>query len=176
MRVIGVDAPRGWSVLDVPNIGRANVVALGTLDEGREADELGELIAKHAPTMATIEAPIEPYINSKASDGSPAQRRSILISLLSVALLAGELKQCARAKGLTVHVVDAAHVRRAFGIRGKSETEIDRDVKAFLRTMIANWPKQSNVDERDSAIACLYAARLPHANHKALPVTQARSK
>ena len=163
MRIISVDVGKrcGWSVLDVPNIGRATVAAMGELDANREAVEFGELIAKYAPTRATIEAPIEPYVNSKAADGTPAQRRSILISLLWCSRLAGKLEREAELKGLRVEVVDAAHVRRAFGIRGANTTSSDRAVKAHVKMMIVNWPKQSNDHERDSAAAGLYVARMP---------------
>ncbi len=161
MRIIGVDAPRGWSVLKVPPIGQSKLIALGTLDEGREVQEFGELIAKYAPTMAAIEAPIEPYIGGRAADGGPGVRRAIVTSLLAVALLAGELKQCAGARGLAVKVVDAMHVRRALGISGDSESEIDRNVKAHVSMFVKGWPRQSNVDERDSALACMYVARMP---------------
>lgn len=148
-------------MLEVPPIGRATVAAMGELDAGREAVEFGELIAKYAPTRAAIEAPIEPYIGGKAADGTPAQRRSILISLLWCSRLAGKLEREAESKGLRVEVVDAAHVRRAFGIRGEDESAIDRAVKAYVKMMVSNWPKQSNDHERDSAAAGLYVARLP---------------
>lgn len=163
MRTIAIDVGKccGWSVLEVPKIGRATVVAMGELDGGREAVEFGELIAKYAPARAAIEAPIEPYINSKAADGTPAQRRSILISLLWCSRLAGKLEREAESKGLRVEVVDAAHVRRAFGIRGEEESAIDRAVKAHVKMMVSNWPKQSNDHERDSAAAGMYVARLP---------------
>jgi len=163
MRTIAVDVGKccGWSVLEVPQIGRATVVAMGELDAGREAVEFGELIAKYAPTRAAIEAPIEPYIGGKAADGTPAQRRSILISLLWCSRLAGKLEREAESKGVRVEVVDAAHIRRAFGIRGEDESAIDRAVKAHVKMMVSNWPKQSNDHERDSAAAGLYVARLP---------------
>lgn len=163
MRIISVDVGKcsGWSILDVSNIGRTTVAAMGELDTGREAVEFGELIAKYGPTRVAIEAPIEPYINSKAADGTPAQRRSILISLLWCARLAGKLEREAESRGLRVEVVDAAHVRRAFGIRGASESAIDRAVKAHIKMMITDWPKQSNDHERDSAAAGLYVARMP---------------
>lgn len=163
MRIISVDVGKrcGWSVLEVPSIGRAAVVAMGELDANREAIEFGELIAKYAPTRCAVEAPIEPYINSKAADGTAAQRRSILISLLWCSRLAGKLEREAESKGLRVNVVDAAHVRRAFGIRGDDESAIDRAVKAHVKMMVSNWPIRSNDHERDSAAAGLYVARLP---------------
>lgn len=159
MRILGVDAPRGWSVLDVPLTGRATALANGTLDEGREADELAERIAKWSPEVVVIEAPLEPYIGGRAADAGPGVRRAIVTSLLGVAMLAGGLRERARMAGVRVVVVDAKHVRTALGIRGKGTTELDRNVKAYLLGAVENWPKVSNVDERDAAAACLYAAR-----------------
>lgn len=162
MRILGVDAPRGWSCLDVPNVGRASVVSMGTLDDGAECENLAAMIAKYSPERVIIEAPLEPYINGKASDGSPGVRRSILISLLSTARLAGELRQVARAMGTWSQYVDAATVRRALGIRGDSEAVIDRAVKACVEMLAMGWPSRTNVDERDAAAACLYGARMPN--------------
>ena len=161
MRILGVDAPRGWSCLDVPSAGRSRVVAMGTLDIDRECEDLAAMIAKYEPARVIIEAPLEPYIGGKLADGSIATRRAIAISLLSVARLSGELRRTAKMAGLWCEYVDAAKVRSALGIRGDSEAELDRAVKATIRMLVDNWPKQSNVDERDSAAACLYAARLP---------------
>jgi hypothetical protein len=157
MRILGVDAPRGWSVLDVPTTGRAVALANGTLDAGRETIELAERIAKWSPEVVVIEAPLEPYIGGRAADGGPGARRAIVTSLLWVARLAGRLEERARMAGVRVVVADAKHVRAALGIRGKSETELDRNVKAHLFAALTNWPKVSNVDERDAAAACLYA-------------------
>lgn len=161
MRIIGVDAPRGWSCLDVPSVDRSRVVAMGTLDVDRECDELASMITKYEPARVIIEAPLEPYIGGKLAEGSAAVRRSIAISLLSVARLAGELRRTAKVLGIWCEYVDAAKVRSALGIRGSDESEIDRAVKSTVQMLVSNWPKQSNVDERDAAAACLYAARLP---------------
>jgi hypothetical protein len=134
---------------------------MGTLDDGRECDELAEMIAKYGPARVIIEAPLEPYIGGKAADGSPAVRRAIVISLLSVARLSGELRQTAKALGIWCEYVDAATVRKLLGIHGRTEQELDRAVKVHIAMMVSGWPKVSNVDERDAAAACLYAARLP---------------
>jgi hypothetical protein len=161
MRILGVDAPRGWAVLDVPSTGQGVALAKGTLDEGRETDEFAERIAKWTPEVVVIEAPLEPYIGGRAADGDPGARRAIVTSLLGVARLAGRLEERARIAGVRVVVADAKHVRAALGIRGRGETQLDQNVKARLFAALTNWPKVSNVDERDAAAACLYAARLP---------------
>jgi hypothetical protein len=164
MRILGVDAPRGWAVLDV-NVAtwRGGAVAVGTLDEGRESDELGSIIAKWKPERVVIETVLEPYIGGRAAEGTPAARRAIGISFAKVARLGGRLEERAIAAGLRTLVFDAAHVRRELGIRGKSETELDRNVKSFLMMMVRNWPARSNDHERDAAVACLWAARQPSA-------------
>jgi hypothetical protein len=160
MRVLGIDAPRGWSVLDVPPVGRAVVLAMGTLDEGHEADELADMIAKWSPATVAIETPIEPYIGGRAAKGNEGARRAIVISLLAVTRLAGRLEERALMACVRVVVTDAKHVRTALGIKGKDETALDRNVKAYLFGAVENWPKVTNVDERDSAAAAIYAARL----------------
>jgi hypothetical protein len=164
MRIFGVDAPHGWACLDI-NVStwHGGVVALGALDEGHETEELRALLAKWLPAAVVIETPLEPYIGGKASDGDPGQRRAIVTSLLRVARLGGRLEERAIACGIRTLVIDAAHVRRALGIRGKSETELDRNVKSHLRMLVRNWPERSNVDERDAGAACLWAARQPSA-------------
>jgi hypothetical protein len=134
---------------------------MGTLDVDRECDDLAAMITKHGPSRVIIEAPLEPYIGGKLAEGSPAVRRAIGISLLNVARLSGELRRTAKVLGLWCEYVDAATVRRALGIRGRTETELDRAVKAHVMTMVLGWHAVSNVDERDSAAACLYVARLP---------------
>jgi hypothetical protein len=115
MRILGVDAPRGWAVLDVPVIGQSTVLACGTLDAGRETDELAEMITKWSPMRVTIEAPLEAYIGGRV--------------------------------GWRKDTTAAGAYR-------------DQNVKRYLQTNVSNWPKQSNVDERDAAAACIYAARV----------------
>lgn len=159
MRILGVDAPRGWAVLEVPTTGRATVLAVGLLDAGREVDELAERMTAWSPEVVAIEAPLEPYIGGRAADGGPGIRRSIVTSLLGVARLAGRLEERARNTCARVVVTDAKHVRAALGIRGRDATDLDRNVKAHLAMRVENWPKVSNTHERDAAAACLYAAR-----------------
>jgi hypothetical protein len=161
MRILGVDAPRGWACLDVAS--RPLVLALGTLDEGHESDELERMLVKWHPARVVIETPIEPYIGGKAANGTVAQRRAIGISLLRVARLGGRLEDRSIKLGFRTLVIDAAHVRSALKIPGRSETEIDGNVKRHLQMSVSNWPARSNVDERDAAAACLWAARQPAA-------------
>jgi hypothetical protein len=160
MRILGVDAPRGWAVLDVPVIGQSTVLACGTLDAGRETDELAEMITKWSPMRVTIEAPLEAYIGGRVGSGGPGAARAIIISLLATSRLAGRLEERARLAGVVVVVPDAKTVRSALGIGGQTESDRDQNVKRYLQTNVSNWPKQSNVDERDAAAACIYAARV----------------
>jgi hypothetical protein len=160
MRILGVDAPRGWAVLDVPRGGDAVALSCGNLDAGRETDELADMIAKWSPARFVIETPLEPYVHGRAAHGGPGATRAIMISLIATSRLAGRLEERARMSGLVAVVTDADHVRRALSIGGRDESERDRNVKSFLRQRVSNWPRQSNVDERDAAAACIYAAGL----------------
>jgi hypothetical protein len=45
IRVLGIDIPQGWAVVDVPLIGQAHGVAFGELEKGREAARFAELVA-----------------------------------------------------------------------------------------------------------------------------------
>jgi hypothetical protein len=53
-------------------------------------------------------------------------------------------------------VVDADMVRGALGIRGRTRTEKDQAVKAYVMTHVRGWPKLSNTDERDAACVAIY--------------------
>jgi hypothetical protein len=159
MRILGIDAPRGWACLDVERSGRGSVLAYGLLDDGRETDELTERIESWKPERVAIETTLEPYIGGRAADGGKGARRALGISLLRVARLGGRLEERAITCGLRTLVFDAAHVRRGLGIHGKTETELDRNVKTFLTMMVPNWPARSNDHERDAGVACLWAGR-----------------
>lgn len=157
MRIIGIDTPRGWTILDVAAPGAASLVALGTLDAGREAAEMVELVDRYNIERVAIEAPLQPYIGGRAADGGPGVRRAIVTSLLGVARLAGRLEGRAEALGLPCSYDDAAAVRSTLGVRGKGETAIDRDVARIVSLRVRGWPKVSNVDERDAAMVALFA-------------------
>jgi Holliday junction resolvasome RuvABC endonuclease subunit len=61
--------------------------------------------------------------------------------------------------GLGVTVNDADAVRKALGIRGRTRTEKDQAVKAYVKTHVRGWPKQSNADERDACAVAIYGGR-----------------
>ena len=156
VRVLGVDVPRGWAIVDVTAVGECQAVALGELPTGEEVAEFADLARRYKPQAIAIEAPIEPYIGGRGATGNEGQRRSVVVSLLACARLAGRFEERADVLGLPSTVVDAATVRRALGIRGKKREELDRGVKAFVSMVALGWPKQSNADERDAAAGAIY--------------------
>jgi hypothetical protein len=156
VRVLGVDVPRGWAIVDVTSIGECRAKAFGELTAGKEmSDFVGVAVGYKAEAIA-IEAPIEPYIGGRGATGNEGQRRSVLVSLLACSRLAGRFEERADVLSIPSTVVDAATVRRALGIRGKKREELDRAVKAFVSMVALGWPKQSNADERDAAAVAIY--------------------
>jgi hypothetical protein len=162
IRVIGIDIPRGWAVVDVFPNGQSTGVAFGELDEGREVDHFAELMGKHMAlkfpfkARVAIETPLEAYVHGRGATGNEGQRRSVVSSLISCAMLAGEIKRMAIVLGLPVTVNDADTVRKALGIRGRTRTEKDQAVKQYVMTHVRGWPARSNADERDAAVVAIH--------------------
>ena len=67
LRVIGVDVPRGWAVVDVDISGASSGVALGEFDGGQEVVSFADVVARHKPGAVAIEVPIEPYIGGRGA-------------------------------------------------------------------------------------------------------------
>jgi hypothetical protein len=159
IRVIGIDIPRGWAVVDV-GLGifgkPADGIAFGELDVGREAEHFTELVCKWKPARLAIETPMEAYVHGRGATGNEGQRRSVVSSLITCAMLAGEIKRMGIVLGLGVTVNDADTVRKALGIRGRTRTEKDQAVKQYVMTRVRGWPNKSNADERDAACVAIY--------------------
>lgn len=156
IRVIGIDIPRGWAVVDLQAAGAARGVALGEFEEGREVAQFTTLVHKYDCRRAAIETPLEAYAHGRGATGNEGQRRSVVLSLISCAMLAGEIKRMAIVLGLPVIVKDADEVRKALGIKGRTRTEKDRSVKRYVQTHVRGWPSRSNPDERDAAVVAVY--------------------
>lgn len=159
LRVIGVDIPRGWAVVDVGNVGASSGVALGEFEPGLEVASFADVVARHKAAAVAIETPIEPYIGGRGAKGNEGQRRAVVVSLMACARLGGRIEERASVIGLPCVVMDASESRRAFGIRGDDETGIDRSVKAMVEMHVRGWPKRSNSHNRDAAIAALVAGK-----------------
>jgi len=155
--ILGVDAPQGWALLDVPPIGQATLIALGCLDRGREPEELAEYVRKYQPVRVCVERPREVYIGGRGDTDNKGQRRATTSSLIQTADLAGELVGVAGMLIGRANVgrVDAAQVRRELGGRPMN----DDGVKALVAILVKNWPARSNTHERDAAMAAIWAAR-----------------
>lgn len=156
MIAIGVDAPQGWCCLDVEH-GRGKLLGLGTLDDGREADELGRYLIRFRPAVVVIERPIRLYVFGRGDDKSAHIRREVAIGLIATAEVAGEMKHACRIAGVRCVMSDADTIRKAFRIYGSSATEQDRSVAREISLRVSNWPARSNTHERDAGLAALFA-------------------
>ena len=156
MIVIGVDAPQGWCALNVEH-GRGSLLGLGSLDDGKEADELTRYIARYAPAVVVIERAAKIFLHGKGAESPLHVRRSIGEWLIMSAEVAGEMKHACRVAGVCCVMTDADAIRKVFGVRGKSATEQDQAVAREVKLRIANWPARTNTHERDAALAALFA-------------------
>lgn len=156
IRVIGIDIPRGWAVVDVEPNGPARGVAFGELEEGREVENFTTLVHKYDCRRVAIETPLEAYVHGRGATGNEGQRRSVVSSLIACARLAGRIEQQAIVMCLPVVVEDADGVRKALGIRGRTRTEKDQAVKQYVMTHVRGWPRLSNADERDAACVAIF--------------------
>lgn len=156
MIAIGIDAPQGWCCLDIEH-GRGKLLGLGTLDEGREADELGRYLIRFRPAIVIIERAIKVYAHGRGDAKEAHIRREVTAGLIATAEVAGEMKHACRVAGIRCVMTDADTIRKAFGIRGKDRTEKDRAVAREVALRVSNWPARTNTHERDAAIAALFA-------------------
>lgn len=160
IRVMGIDIPRGWAVLDVEEHGQSSGVALGEFDVGHEVEQFIEMASKYRADKIAIETPLKPYRYGRGGiGGNDGVRLEVGESLISCAMLAGEIKQTARIMGLIVLVADADTIRRALGICGKTRTQKDQAVKQYVMTHVRGWPAKSNTDERDAAVVAVYGGK-----------------
>lgn len=157
IRVLGVDIPRGWAMLNVWANGPSDGIALGEFDAGREVEHFAELVKKYRVEKVAIETPLEPYLFGRGSKGNgEGVRRAVIMSLMQCSRLAGRIEQQAIVLGLPVAVADADTVRKALGIKGRTRTEKDQSVKQHVQTHVRGWPARSNADERDAAVVAVY--------------------
>ena len=156
MIVIGIDAPQGWCCLDVEH-GRGKLLGLGTLDDGREADELSRYLIRFRPAVVVIERAIKVYAFGRGDAKEAHIRREVTAGLIATAEVAGEMKHACRIAGVRCVMTDADTIRKAFGIGGKDRTEKDRAVAREVALRVQSWPARSNTHERDAGLAALFA-------------------
>lgn len=156
MRILGVDAPQGYALLDVPVIGQPRVLVIGCLDGADRADELVDVVRRLRPERVAIERPIKAYVGGRGDGEGDAAgaRRATVESLIAVAHEAGAMWQACRALGVRVVECDAATSRRATGA-GRD----DAAVRSWVTRIVAGWPERSNAHERDAAVAAIWGAR-----------------
>jgi hypothetical protein len=155
MIILGIDAPQGWCCLDVDR-GRGKLLGLGSLDDGREADELTGYIARFRPAIIVIERAMKVYAHGRGDAKEAHIRREVAAGLIATAEVAGEMKHACRIAGIRCTMTDADTIRRAMGIKGKDRTEKDRSVASVIGIRVSGWPARTNTHERDAALAALW--------------------
>lgn len=154
---MGVDAPQGWCVLDLVH-GRGTVLALGSLDSGREALELDGYLKRFCPVAVVIERSEGVYAFGRG-DSEPAHvRREVSRGLIASAEVAGEMKHACRIANVRCVMTDASKIRKALGIKGRDRTERDHAVAREIRLRVTNWPARSNTHERDAGLAAIWGS------------------
>lgn len=142
--------------------------ALGTLDRGRECDELCEVISRHHVEAVAVEVALDVY--QDAAGKSVKARRAITRALLGQNLLAGELLRTAllwigighgtarvkRIESTDWHRVLGVHLRRN-PVTGEPNETYDAAVHRAIQMWLRNWPAESTAHERDAAGVCLGA-------------------
>lgn len=157
MIFLGVDAPQGWCALDLKH-GRGQVLALGSLDSGREALELDVYLNRFHPTLVIIERSEEVYAHGRGDAMAAHIRREVSRGLIASAEVAGEMKHACRVANVSFRMTDASEIRKALGIKGKDRAEKDHAVAREVQLRIANWPARSNTHERDAALAAIWGS------------------
>jgi len=157
MIFLGVDAPQGWCVLDL-EFGRGKVLALGSLDAGREALELDGYLKRFHPSAVIIERAEKIFLHGRGAEMPLHIRRKVGEGLIASAEIAGELKHACRIANVRCIVSDADQIRKAMGVSGSGETEQDRSVARALKLRIPNWPARSNTHERDAGLAAVWGS------------------
>ena len=155
MIAIGIDAPQGWCCLDTDH-GRGKLLGLGSLDEGREADELTGYLIRFRPAIVIIERAVKVYQHGRGDAQEAHVRREVAGGLIRTAETAGEMKHACKVAGVRCVMTDADAIRKAFGIRGKDRTEKDRSVAREIALRVPGWPTRSNTHERDAGLAALF--------------------
>lgn len=158
MIVLGIDAPQGWCCLDV-NGGKGRLLGLGSLDSGREAEELARYLLRWSPALVVIERAEEVYAHGRGDALAAHIRREVTRGLIATAEVAGELKHACCVANVKCKMTDASTVRKAMGVNGKDRTAKDRDVARVVSLRVENWPARTNTHERDAALAALWGAQ-----------------
>ena len=142
---------------------------IGTLDRGRECDELCEVIDRHHVEAVAVEVALDLY--QDAAGKSVKARRAITRALLGQNLMAGELLRTAllwlgrepgvaprvkRIQSTDWHRVLGVHLRRN-PVTGELSETYDAAVRRSIRMWLRNWPAESTAHERDAAGVCLGA-------------------
>lgn len=155
MRVLGIDAPQGWAVLQIDG-GKPVYVDAGELDAADPPVALATILSVYNPDLVAIER-VETVV---PRDGFGPNMAG---NLYRSGWTGGELRDRARTMGFNVVLVEAPEVRAAFGIRAP-KGKADAMAAQVLRARCPSWPapakpgqRSSTVHERDAALAGLFA-------------------
>lgn len=147
LRVLGIDPPLAWAVLDVA-AGKGTRLAHGTLDVALELSDLDAVVAEYQPALAGIELVREVYPRREKGGLSAAYATA----LYHTGVAAGEIRQRLKAAGLRVVTEEAEVVRKNLigSVRGGGEGVMDRAVLQALLLRVTGWPRPGKPGERTS--------------------------
>lgn len=132
------------------------LIALGTLERGRECDELCEVLSGHHIEAVAVEVALDIY--QDAAGKSTGARRAITRALLGQNVLAGELLRTAVLCGMPrIKRIESTDWHRAIGVQMRPCETYDAAVHRSIRLWLRNWPAESTAHERDAAGVCLGA-------------------
>jgi hypothetical protein len=176
---------------------KRELLALGTLERGRECEELVEVIERHHVEAVAIEYSEEVYFGGqkqrqRAKQGKGPQenetkrQRELVRALLAQNLLAGQLFERSK-QHLTykqeVVLIDAPSWRGILGVRlqhdpitGEPSETYDAAVHRAIRMWIRNWPASSTEHERDATGVWLGAFMAPRAKAIGGPIFPAATQ
>lgn len=132
------------------------LVALGTLERGRECDELCEMLSRRVVEAVAVEVALDIYQDAKGKNVQA--RRAITRALLGQNVLAGELLRTAVLCGVPrIKRIESTDWHRALGVHTRTGETYDAAVHRSIRLWLRNWPAESTAHERDAAGVCLGA-------------------
>jgi Holliday junction resolvasome RuvABC endonuclease subunit len=156
MRILGIDPPNAWAILDVGRV--ATRIAHGTLDPERDLTDLEKLITvEYCPDLMAIELVERVYPRRDKGGISAAYATELYRS----GVAAGDIRRLGKVLGLRVVEVTAEQWRKA--LCGVAQAT-DQQVAQMIRWRVIGWPapgkpgqRTSTEHERDAAGVAIFA-------------------
>ncbi len=162
VRVLGIDAPQGWSVVDVNAARRGVYIASGELGDADPCGELEALLEAHGPALVAFEVVAELEQNGEIR-GTVYPRAGFGPSMATRLYLAGrrvgQLEERVRARGLRVVTALEREVRDYWIHPRPEKGRADAAVEAALRFLVPSWPgpRKTTTHQRDGGLLAVYA-------------------